>query len=119
VAAHTFRVAAPARVHPMGVDLARGSGGPAASAPVDSPAATQATLASSPSSNPLDAVSSAWAGFLASGVASAQVALGAALVGVALLILVSQTSAGAAAGRGAAGGARRALRFVPVVGALA
>jgi hypothetical protein len=58
-------------------------------------------------------------GFLASGVSAAQVALGTALIAVALLMLVSQTSAGGAAGSAVAGGARRGLRFIPGIGALA
>lgn len=83
------------------------------------PEATTPASSSSSSSNPLDAISGAWAGFLSSGLNSAQVALGALLIAAATLILVSQTSAGASAGGLAKGGIRRGLRAIPGVGVLA
>lgn len=108
--AHSFRAAPAGRfeLEPPGL------GGP-----LDAASPAQTAPASSASSNPLDAVSGALQGFLANGVDAAQVGLGLALLAVALLMLVSQTSAGAAAGKGAAGAARRGLRLIPGVGAIA
>lgn len=63
--------------------------------------------------------SSAWSGFLGSAVNAGEVALGVGLLLLALGIVISQTSGGQAAGRVGAGAARRGLRAVPVVGALA
>lgn len=69
--------------------------------------------------DPLSGIKDAWDHFLASGVDVGQIALGSVLLGAGLLILLSQTSAGAGAGRLAGGVTRRGLRAVPVVGALA
>ncbi len=110
MSAQTRRRQAPAR---YGV----GAGAPSASPRAATPAQTPPS--SSGDSGPLSGISSAVAGFLASGVAAAQVALGAGLLGVGLLLLVSQTSAGAQLGRTAAAGARRGARLIPGVGALA
>jgi hypothetical protein len=54
-----------------------------------------------------------------SALSAGQVALGAALVGVGLLLLLGMTGAGGTAARGARTGVRRAARALPVVGAVA
>lgn len=92
---------------------------PSRYARVGGPQAAQSSSSSSAGTNPLDAISGAWSAFLANALDGTQVALGAALVAVSVLILVSQTSAGRGAGGAALGGARRAARFIPGVGALA
>lgn len=63
--------------------------------------------------------SSAWSGFLGQGLNAAEVALGAILLLAALGIVISQTSAGRAAGAAGGGAVRRGARFIPGVGALA
>jgi hypothetical protein len=69
-----------------------------------------------PSSNPItDAIASFQAGALN----AAMVGLGVLLIATAVLILISQTSAGAAAGGVGKAGARRGLRAIPGVGILA
>ena len=69
-----------------------------------------------PSDNPLG---QAWQGFIDSGVIVGQVALGVGLLGMALLIVLAQTSAGQAAGGLAGGAARRGLKAIPGVGVIA
>lgn len=62
---------------------------------------------------------SAWSGFLNQGLNAAEIALGTALLLAALAIVISQTSAGRAAGAAGGGAVRRGARFIPGVGALA
>lgn len=63
--------------------------------------------------------STAWSSFLNQGLNAAEVALGAILLLAALGIVISQTSAGRAAGAAGGGAVRRGARFIPGVGALA
>jgi hypothetical protein len=72
---------------------------------------------------PLEDAAGTWNRILADFTGMGQVLLGITVLGVGLLVVVSQTRAGAAVGgaaaRGAASGVRRGLRFIPGVGALA
>jgi hypothetical protein len=63
--------------------------------------------------------SGAWNNLLTQGLNAGEVALGAVLILAALGIVLSQTSAGRTAGAAGGGAARRGLRFIPGVGALA
>lgn len=115
-----YRITAPPRIAAVGYGPGQGgfgaSGANGARPPAYHGSPWSAMGGPSSSGNP---ISDAIAGFLAGAVNSAQIALGVALVGTALLIVLSQTSAGRAAGGAAKGGARLGLRAVPVVGALA
>jgi hypothetical protein len=114
---HPRRVAGP-----LGPGYNRiGIGGPTASpslgpSSLGSPPASASSSSSASTSNP---ISSAISAVLADALGAAQVAGGITLLGLGLLLVLSQTSAGAAAGRGAVGGARRAARLIPGVGVLA
>lgn len=111
-----YHVSAPPRLAAVGF-----GGGPGVS--VRAPAyygspwtAMGGPSSSSSSNNPIqDAIANAL-GATQSGL---QIALGVLLVGTALLIVISQTSAGATAGAVGKGAARRGLRAIPGVGILA
>jgi hypothetical protein len=112
--ASTHRHVAPGRYYRIGA----GAVGPTDGAVAGTTATQAPPAASSGATSPID-IAGAWTGFLGGAMSSAQVALGAALVIVAFVVLVAQTSGGAAACRCVAGGARRAARLIPGVGALA
>lgn len=107
-----YRISAPSRIAAVGFGPGRGGSLSYAGSPWTVPAIG----GPSSSGNPL---SDAIASFQASALSSAQIALGALLVGTALLIVLSQTSAGSAAGAVGKGAARRGLRAIPGVGILA
>lgn len=71
---------------------------------------------------PLEDAGKAWTQLLADFTGIGQVVLGLAVLSIGMLVVVSQTQAGAAAGgaaaRGAASGVRRGLRLIPGVGAI-
>jgi len=108
-----YRVSAPPRLAAVGF-----GGGPSTAGrfPTYQGSPWRPMGGSSSSGNPItDAITNA----LGSTLSGLQIALGVLLVGTALLILVSQTSAGAAAGTVGKGAARRGLRAIPGVGILA
>jgi hypothetical protein len=108
-----YRISAPPRIAAVGFGPGRGGSPPYAGSPWTVPGSVGGP---SSSGNPR---SDAIASFQASALSSAQIALGALLVGTALLIVLSQTSAGSAAGAVGKGAARRGLRAIPGVGILA
>lgn len=110
-----YRLTAPPRVAAVG--FGPGRGGSRLPAYQGSPwTAMGGPAPPTSSSNP---ISAAVAGALGQASNGLQIALGVALVGAALLLVISQTSAGAAAGSAGKGAARLGLRAVPIVGALA
>lgn len=108
-----YRIFAPPRVAAVGFGPGRGGG---FQLPAYTGSPWPAVGGPSSTSNP---ISDAINGALASTLSGLQIALGVLLVGTAILILVSQTSAGATAGAVGKGAARRGLRAIPGVGVLA
>ncbi len=109
-----YLVSAPPRLAPVG--FGPGAGGSRLPAYQGSPWSAMGGPSSNSSGNP---ISDAIAGFLGSATSALQVGLGFLLVGTAVLIVLSQTSAGSAAGAVGKGAARRSLRAIPGVGILA
>lgn len=111
--ARTYHVTAPSRLSVAGAPLELGY--PATKRGVGGP---QAATTGQPGADVGAAINTLLGDVLGLG----QVTLGLAILAVGVLVVVSQTSAGAAIGgaaaKGAASGVRRGLRLIPGVGAI-